>query len=87
MRIVALGTSQFLVSCVRGLNKSGCFVQEIISLPKQLLQDNSIDPKDFATEIGAEYFETVSELLSGLKEYFEFYNFERPHQSLVCVSY
>jgi putative transposase len=27
-------------------------------------------------------FETVQELLSGLKEYFEFYNFERPHQSL-----
>ncbi len=25
-------------------------------------------------------FETVQELLSGLKEYFEFYNFERPHQ-------
>ena len=22
-------------------------------------------------------------ILSGLKEYFEFYNFERPHQSLV----
>jgi len=29
-----------------------------------------------------EEFETVPELLSGLKEYFEFYNFERPHQSL-----
>ena len=28
-------------------------------------------------------FETVPELLSWLKEYFEFYNFERPHQSLV----
>ena len=28
-------------------------------------------------------FETVPELLSGLKEYFEFYNFKRPHQSLV----
>ena len=30
-----------------------------------------------------EEFENVSELLSGLEEYFEFYNFERPHQSLV----
>jgi hypothetical protein len=29
------------------------------------------------------HFETVPELLSGLKEYFEFYNFVRPHQSLV----
>ena len=28
-------------------------------------------------------FEAVLELVSGLKEYFEFYNFERPHQSLV----
>lgn len=26
-------------------------------------------------------FETVTELIAGLKEYFEFYNFERPHQS------
>ncbi len=26
-------------------------------------------------------FETVPKLLAGLKEYFEFYNFERPHQS------
>jgi len=25
----------------------------------------------------------VPKLLSGLKEYFKFYNFERPHQSLV----
>ena len=29
-----------------------------------------------------EEFETVPELLSELKEYFEFYNFESPHQSL-----
>ena len=28
-----------------------------------------------------EEFETVPELLSWLKEYFEFYNFERQHQS------
>lgn len=28
-----------------------------------------------------EEFETVTELIAGLKEYFEFYNFERPHQS------
>jgi len=26
--------------------------------------------------------ETVTELIAGLKEYFEFYNFERPYQSL-----
>jgi len=34
-------------------------------------------------KIFLEEFETVQELLSGLKEYFEFYNFESPHQSLV----
>jgi len=34
-------------------------------------------------KIFLEEFETVPQLLSGLKEYFEFYNFERPHQSLV----
>ena len=34
-------------------------------------------------KIFLEEFETVPELLSGLKAYFEFYNFERPHQSLV----
>jgi len=28
-------------------------------------------------------FKTVPELLAGLKEYFEVYNFEKPHQSLV----
>ena len=34
-------------------------------------------------KIFLEEFETVQELLDGLKEYFEFYNFEKPHQSLV----
>ena len=34
-------------------------------------------------KIFLEEFETVPQLLSGLKECFEFYNFERPHQSLV----
>ena len=33
-------------------------------------------------KIFLEKFVTVQELLSGLKENFEFYNFERPHQSL-----
>ncbi len=57
MRIVALGTSQFLISCVRGLNESGCTVEEIITLPLKLLPDNSIDLRDFAAEISAGYFE------------------------------
>ena len=36
-----------------------------------------------STKIFLEKFETFPELLSGLKEYFEIYNFERPHQSLL----
>ena len=32
-------------------------------------------------KIFLEEFLTVAELINGLKEYFEFYNFERPHQS------
>ena len=31
-------------------------------------------------KISLEEFETVPELLSGLKDYFKIYNFERPHQ-------
>ena len=33
-------------------------------------------------KIFLEEYETVAELITGLKEYFEFYNFERSHQSL-----
>ena len=57
MQIVALGQSQFLVSCVRGLKESGCFIQEIISLPAELRPDNSYDLKEFAAEVGAGYYE------------------------------
>jgi putative transposase len=32
-------------------------------------------------KIFLEEYETVAELITGLKEYFEFYNFERSHQS------
>jgi putative transposase len=32
-------------------------------------------------KIFLEEFKTVTELITGLKEYFQFYNFERPHQS------
>ena len=57
MKIIALGTSQFLVNCINGLIKSGCYFEEIISLPQNLLPDNSIDLKIFASEIGVNYFE------------------------------
>jgi len=34
-------------------------------------------------KIFLEEFETVTKLIAGLKEYLEFYNFERPHQSFL----
>jgi methionyl-tRNA formyltransferase len=43
---------------VHGLIESGCSIQGLISLPKQLLPDNSIDVRELSHEIGSEYFET-----------------------------
>ena len=57
MKIVALGTSQFLVNCIKGMIESGCQFVGIISLPKHLLPDNSINLKKYASEIGATYYE------------------------------
>lgn len=58
MKILALGTTRFLASCVHGLIEAGCSIQGLISLPNHLLPDNSIDIKKFSDEIGCEYFET-----------------------------
>ncbi|MCX6239055.1 MAG: formyltransferase family protein [Bacteroidia bacterium] len=66
---MALGTTQFLVSCVRGLIESGCTIQSLISLPKHLLPDNSIDVKKFSVEIGSEYFETDNINSKASKDY------------------
>jgi methionyl-tRNA formyltransferase len=57
MKVIAIGTSEFLIYCIRGLIKSGLIVDEIITLTKNLLPDNSIDLKEFAFEICARYFE------------------------------
>lgn len=58
MKIIALGTTKFMASCVHGLIEAGCFFQGLISLPGHLLPDNSIDIRELADEIGCEYFET-----------------------------
>jgi methionyl-tRNA formyltransferase len=58
MNVVALGTTEFLACCVRGLWESGCNIRALVSLPKVLLPDNSIDLKRLAIEVGSEYFET-----------------------------
>lgn len=57
MQIVALGTSRFLMFCVKGLIEAGFFVKEIVSLTEKSLPDNSIVLKNFATDIKANYFE------------------------------
>ena len=57
MKIIALGTSQFLVNCINGLIESGCCFEEIISLPHNLLPDNSVDLELYASVIGVNYFE------------------------------
>ena len=46
-------------------------------------EQNLADTYSEYEKIFLEWFETVPELLSGLKEYFQFYNFDRPHQSLL----
>jgi methionyl-tRNA formyltransferase len=58
MRILAIGTTSFLESCVKGLMAGGCVIEAIISIPANLLPDNSIDMSDLANSIGVDYFET-----------------------------
>jgi len=58
MKILALGTTSFLESCVKGLMAGGCVIQAIISIPAKLLPDNSIDMSDLANSMGIGYFET-----------------------------
>ena len=57
MKILALGTSQFLVNCIKGMIESGCCFAGIISLPNHLLPDNSINLEKYASEIGVTYLE------------------------------
>ncbi len=58
MKILALGTTSFLESCILGFIEAGCTIQGIISLPADQLPDNSMDMKSLAEKIGCEYFET-----------------------------
>lgn len=58
MRILAIGTTSFLESCVKGLMQGGCRIQAIMSIPANILPDNSIDMSNLANSIDADYFET-----------------------------
>ena len=43
---------------------------------------NSLDAKNSHAVLYLRQFDTVSQARAGLKDYFEFYNYERLHQSL-----
>jgi methionyl-tRNA formyltransferase len=58
MRIIALGTSQFLISCVSGLIKSGHEIVCLVSEPIEIRPVNSIDIEQVAKDLGSVYFET-----------------------------
>lgn len=58
MKIVALGTSQFLMSCVKGFLDSGHDVICLVSEPERLLPVNSINIKDVAAQMGIDYLES-----------------------------
>jgi methionyl-tRNA formyltransferase len=58
MKILAIGTTSFLESCVKGLMSGGCVIEAIMSIPPNQLPDNSIDMSDLAKSIGADYYET-----------------------------
>jgi methionyl-tRNA formyltransferase len=57
MKIVAIGTSKFLISCVTGLTNAGHEIICLISQPEVCLPVNSVDVKKYAELLGAKYFE------------------------------
>jgi methionyl-tRNA formyltransferase len=58
MKIIALGTSTFVISCVKGLIKSGHEIICLVSEPEKILPVNSINIKNIAGELQIPYFET-----------------------------
>jgi methionyl-tRNA formyltransferase len=57
MRFIALGTTEFIKHCIKGLIDSGHQVLLLVSLPKELQPDNSIDLSEFMSEKGLDYLE------------------------------
>ena len=58
MKIIALGTSQFLVACVHGFIKSGHDVICLVSEPSSKLPVNSIKIEEVARDLNIPYYET-----------------------------
>ena len=57
MRFIALGTTEFVRHCINGLIDGGQQVLLLVSLPKELQPDNSIDLSVFMSEKGLDYLE------------------------------
>lgn len=57
MRFIALGTTEFVKHCINGLIDGGQQVLLLVSLPKELQPDNSIDLSEFASKKGLDYLE------------------------------
>lgn len=57
MRFVVLGTSEFTVRCSQALIDSEEEICALISMPRRILPDNSIDISDFAKKNGISYYE------------------------------
>ena len=57
MRFIVLGTTDFVKHCINGLIDSDQQVLLLVSLPKELQPDNSIDLSVFMSEKGLDYLE------------------------------
>jgi len=57
MRFVVLGTTDFTLSCILGLIDRGCTIVGLISLPPNLLPNNSVSLVSFCLQRGIPYAE------------------------------
>jgi methionyl-tRNA formyltransferase len=57
MKIIVLGTSEFVIHCIRGLLDSGNQIALIVSLKQKYLPDNSIDMSKYGLENKINYLE------------------------------
>jgi methionyl-tRNA formyltransferase len=57
MKIVALGTSSFIVECINGFMAAGCYIDAVISLPEKLRPNNSLELEKIADHLRLKYYE------------------------------
>ena len=59
MKIIVLGTSEFVIQCIRGFLDSGNQIALIVSLKREHLPDNSIDMSKYALKNKINYLEVI----------------------------